>query len=61
MRESFLFDASSLFFFVWSMTVTALALAAFRHDLIPSKAASEETGTGPSVRPDLVARLTSER
>ena len=61
MRDSFLFDASSLFFLVWTMTVTALALSAFRRDLIPSKAASEETRTGPPVRPALVARLTSER
>ena len=61
MRESFLFDASSLFFLVWSMTVAALALTAFRHDLIPSKTASNELPTGSPVRPALVARLTSER
>jgi hypothetical protein len=61
MRDSFLFDASSLFFLVWSMTVTALALAAFKHDLIPSKTASEDPRTGPPVRPALVARLTSEQ
>ena len=60
MRESFLFDASSLFFLVWTMTVTALALAAFRHDLIPSKGASGESPTGPSIRP-APARLRSER
>lgn len=50
MRDSLLFDASSLFFLVWTMTVAALALAAFRRDLIPSKAANHQSRTGPSVR-----------
>lgn len=61
MRDSFLFDASSLFFLVWTITVAALAFAAFRRDLIPSKAASDESRTGPPVRPALVAHLRSER
>ena len=61
MRDSFLFDASSLFFLVWSMTVGSLALAAFKHDLIPSKTASDVSRTGHPVRPALVARLTSEQ
>ncbi len=61
MRDSFLFDASSLFFLVWSMTVAALALAAFRHDLIPSKTASDKSRTGPPVRPALASHLRSER
>lgn len=61
MRDSFLFDASSLFFLVWSMTIAGFALAAFRRDLIPSKAASDESRYGPPVRPALVARLKSEQ
>lgn len=60
MRDSFLFDASSLFFLVWTMTVAALALDAFRRDLIPSKAANDQSRPGPSIRPAL-ARLRSQR
>jgi hypothetical protein len=60
MRDSFLFDASLLFFVVWTMTAAALALAAFRHDLIPWKAASDQSRTGLSIRPAL-PRLRSER
>jgi hypothetical protein len=61
MRDSFLFDASSLFFVVWSLTVTALALATFRRDLIPSKTASDKSRIGPPVRPALVRHLRSEQ
>ena len=60
MHDSFLFDASSLFFLVWTMTVAALALAAFRRDLIPSRAASDQSRSGPVYQAAL-ARLRSER
>ena len=60
MRDSLLFDASSLFFLVWTMTVAALALAALRRDLIPSKAANDQSRPGPFIRPAL-ARLRSQR
>jgi hypothetical protein len=57
MHDSLLFEAGFLFFLVWSMTIVGLALAAFRHDLIPSKATTDKSRSGPPVTP---ARLRSE-
>jgi hypothetical protein len=38
MSDSFLSNAGSLFFAVWSIVVAAVSLAAFHRDLFPSKA-----------------------
>ena len=40
MSDSFLCDAGSLFFAVWSLIIGAVTLKAFGRDLLPSKAAS---------------------
>lgn len=61
MSYSLLFDASSLFFVVWSLTIAAFAMAAFRLDLIPSKTASDKSRIGPPGRPAPVAHLRSEQ
>jgi hypothetical protein len=37
MTDALLFAASSLFFVSWTLTITALAIAAFGRDLIPSR------------------------
>jgi hypothetical protein len=38
MSDSFLSDAGGLFFAVWSIIVSAVGLAAFGRDMLPSKA-----------------------
>jgi hypothetical protein len=41
--DSFLFDASSLFFIVWTLTIMALCAATFGRDVLPSNSAPEGT------------------
>jgi hypothetical protein len=36
--DNFLFDVSSVFFLAWALTIAALCIAAFGHDLLPSRA-----------------------
>jgi hypothetical protein len=38
MSDSFLSDAGWLFFAAWSVVIGAVSIAAFGHDLLPSKA-----------------------
>jgi hypothetical protein len=38
MSDSFLSDAGWLFFTAWSVVIGAVSIAAFGHDLLPSKA-----------------------
>jgi len=44
MSDSFLSDAGSLFFAVWSLIIGAVTLKAFGRDLLSSKAASDRSG-----------------
>jgi len=44
MSDSFLSDAGSLFFAIWSLIIGAVTLKAFGRDLISSKAASDRSG-----------------
>ena len=44
MSDSFLSDAGSLFFAVWSLVIGAVTLKAFGRDLLSSKAASDASG-----------------
>jgi hypothetical protein len=39
--DTFLFDVSSLFLSAWALTIAALCIAAFGHDLLPSRAAEQ--------------------
>ena len=47
MSDSFLSDAGSLFFAVWSLIIGAVTLKAFGRDLLSSKAASDVSGKPP--------------
>ena len=44
MSDSFLSDAGSLFFAVWSLIISAVTLKAFGRDLLSSKTASDVSG-----------------
>ena len=44
MSDSFLSDAGSMFFAVWSLIIAAVTLKAFGRDLLSSKAASDASG-----------------
>jgi hypothetical protein len=39
--DSFLFDASSIFFLAWTLTIMGLCVAAFGRDLLPAKVAAK--------------------
>jgi hypothetical protein len=41
LSDSLFTDASWLFFAIWSIVVGTVSIAAFGHDVIPSKAPSE--------------------
>jgi hypothetical protein len=43
MIDSFLFDAGSVFFAAWALTLTSLCVVAFGRDLLPSKAMLHRT------------------
>ena len=48
MSDSFLSDASWLFFAAWSVVVAVVGVAAFGHDLLPSRVVDPLTETRPS-------------
>ncbi|HKU24429.1 MAG TPA: hypothetical protein VJQ54_03100 [Candidatus Sulfotelmatobacter sp.] len=49
--DSFLFEASTLFFIGWIVILTGLGLAAFGPDLLASKIASKARSNSPRKTP----------
>jgi hypothetical protein len=55
MTDSLLFEVSSIFFVLWTLTIMAVAVAAFGRDLLPSNAR-----VGRRLTPHLPSSLRSE-
>lgn len=57
MTDALLFDASSLFFVGWTLTITALGLTTFWHDVMPSRCSVD---TAQNLRPAVPRRSADE-